>query len=123
MGNLPSTRVNASDIFSHVGIDFAGPIRVRASSGRGHKSFKGYVCVFICFVTKAIHLEVVSGLDTRSFLNAFKRFVSRRGLCTHIYSDCGTNFIGADTEIKEIFAQNSSKNQVILDNLSSQGIE
>ena len=106
MRNLPSARVNASNIFSHVGIDFAGPIRVQ--TGRGHKSFKGCVCLFICFFTKAIHLEVVSGLDTRSFLHAFKRFLARRGLCTHIYSDYGTNFIGADTEIKEIFAQNSS---------------
>ena len=123
MGNLSSARVNVSDIFSHVGIDFAGPIRVRTSPGRGHKSVKGYVCVFVCLSTKAIHLEVVLGLDTRSFLHAFKRFISRRGMCSHIYSDCGTNFIGADAEIKEIFSQHSSKNRVILDDLSSQGIE
>ena len=68
-------------------------------------------------VTKAVHLEVVSGLDTRSFLHAFKRFISRRGLCSHVYSDCGKNFVGADAEIRELFNKNSVKSRAIVNNL------
>ena len=106
-----------------VRIDFAGPFHLRASSGRGRAHFKGYISVFVCLSTKAVHLEVVSGLDTRSFLNAFKRFISRRGMCSHIYSDCGKNFIGADSEIRELFNRNSAKSRTIVDDVSSQGIE
>ena len=123
MGNLPSSRINPSDVFSNVGIDYAGPIKIRTSPGRGYKSMKGYIAVFVCLSTKAIHLEAVSSLDSRNFLQAFKRFTSRRGLCNHIYSDCGTNFVGADVEIKEIFRRHSVKNNAIINNLSSQGIQ
>ena len=78
--------------------------------------------MFVCLATKAVHLEVVSGLDT-SFLHAFKRFISKRGLYTHVYSDCGINFVVADAEIKEIFLSNFEKNRFTVDNLSSQSIE
>ncbi|XP_036345797.1 uncharacterized protein LOC118755046 [Rhagoletis pomonella] len=50
--------------------------------------------------TKAIHLEAVLDLTTSSFLAAFRRFVVRRGACTDLYSDCGTNFVGASKELK-----------------------
>ena len=123
MGNLLSARVRPSAVFDHVGIDYAGPIRLRASAGRGHTSFKGYISVFVCLVTKAVHLEVVSGLDTRSFLHAFKRFISRRGLCSHVYSDCGKNFVGADAELRELFNKNSVKSRAIVDDLSTQGVQ
>ena len=122
MGNLPLVRVQAADVFSHVGVDFADPIRLKASSGRGRTSFEGYISVFVCLSTKAVHLEVVSGLDTRNFLHAFKRFVSRRGLCSHVYSDCGKNFVGADAELRELFNRNSVKSRTIIDSLSSQGV-
>ena len=53
--------------------------------------------------TKAIHLEVVSSLTTGAFNAALKRFVSRKGLPGHIYSDHGTNFVGARNELKELY--------------------
>jgi hypothetical protein len=57
--------------------------------GRGAKNYKGYVAVFICLVTKAAHLEVVSHLTT----DAYKRFTARRGNCVQLYSDNGRNFV------------------------------
>ena len=54
-----------------------------------------------------MQLGVVSGLDTRNFL----RFISRRGLCSHGYSDFGKNFVGADAEIREVFNKNSVKSR------------
>ena len=123
MGNLPSPRINSSEVFLHVGVDYAGPIQIRSTPGRGFKSTKGYIAVFVCMCTKAVHLEVVSGLDTRSFINAFIRFTSRRGNCAHVYSDCGTNFQGADVEIRRMFQKFSSENKTIVDNLHSRGIQ
>lgn len=39
---------------------------------------------------------------------AFRRFIARRGRCTDIYSDCGTNFVGADKYLKQIFTDIAS---------------
>ena len=67
MGNLPEFRVSMSIPFTHVGIDNAGPIHMKCSNGIGQKIFKGYIAVFVCMTTKAIHLEAVSELTTEKF--------------------------------------------------------
>lgn len=103
MGQLPSSRVTPTRPFKNSGVDYAGPISIRTSKGRGHHAYKGYVCLFVCMATKAIHLEVVSDLTTQGFLAAFKRFVSRRGYCSDIWSDNGTNFLGASKELEKLF--------------------
>ena len=41
------------------------------------------------------HLELVSDLSTAAFIAALTRFISRRGLNADVYSDEGTNFVGA----------------------------
>lgn len=58
------------------------------------------MCIFVCFCTTAVHIEAVRDLNLNGFLNCLKGFVSRRGLCTRIYSDNATNFIGADSKLK-----------------------
>ena len=95
MGQLPSARVTPSRPFLNVGTDFAGPFRIKESSRRNARTYKAYFCVFICMATKATHIEAVTDLSTEAFLAAFDRFTARRGLCEHIFSDCGTNFVGA----------------------------
>jgi len=57
----------------------------------------GYVCVFVCFSTKAIHLEPISDLTTEKFLAALVRFVARRGCPQRVYSDNRKTFVGAAT--------------------------
>ncbi|XP_045458141.1 uncharacterized protein LOC123668452 [Melitaea cinxia] len=103
MGQLPSVRVTPARPFLRSGVDFAGPIQMRTARGRGHKSYKGYICLFVCMCTKAVHLEAVSDLTAQGFLQAFKRFVARRGRCEDVWSDNGTNFVGASAEIKKLF--------------------
>lgn len=75
---------------------------IKRNKGRGSKFEKGYIAVFVCFTTKALHLEVVSDLSSDSFIAPLKRFCGRRGYCTQIYSDNGTNFVGANTKLNEI---------------------
>lgn len=99
MGDLPLARVTKSHVFSHVGIDFTGPFNMKTSSLPDAPIVKTYICLFICFATKAIHLEVVEDLTTNGFLASFRRFVSRRGLCSNIYCDNGRNFVGASNEL------------------------
>ncbi|XP_031333712.1 uncharacterized protein LOC116163752 isoform X1 [Photinus pyralis] len=52
--------------------------------------------------TRAIHLEVVSDMTTEAFIAALKRFTARRGRCQHIYSDNGTNFVGASKILEQV---------------------
>ncbi|KAL0870615.1 hypothetical protein ABMA27_005575 [Loxostege sticticalis] len=103
MGQLPAVRTTPARPFLRSGVDFAGPIQIRTTRGRGHKSYKGYICLFVCMATKAVHVEAVSELTAQGFLQAFKRFVARRGHCEDIWSDNGTNFIGAAGEIQKLF--------------------
>ncbi|XP_011868252.1 PREDICTED: uncharacterized protein LOC105562212, partial [Vollenhovia emeryi] len=102
MGNLPIHRVTPSRPFSCTGVDFCGPIYVREGSRRNSKNVKAYVSVFVCLATKEVHLEVVSNMTTDAFLNAFKRFIGRRGKPSDIFSDNGTNFVGANAELEEL---------------------
>lgn len=101
MGDLPQARSNPSRPFCHTGVDFTGHIMIKSSKGRGIKCTKGYVAVFVCMATKAVHLELVSDLTTSAFLAALKRMAARRGKPDHIYSDNGTNFVGANKVIQQ----------------------
>lgn len=75
------------------------PFLVTSRRARGIKSMKMYVCLFVCFTIKAIHLEVAFSLSTDSFLTALRRFIARRGRCSLLFSDCGTNFVGAHRKL------------------------
>ncbi|XP_058789098.1 uncharacterized protein LOC131663049 [Phymastichus coffea] len=103
MGSLPAARVTPSRPFTTSGLDYAGPFQIRTSKGRGERAYKGYIALFVCFSTKAIHLKVVSDLTSATFIAAFRRFVSRRGLCKELYSDNATTFRGADAELRAMF--------------------
>lgn len=111
MGSLPAARSRFSRPFSHTGVDYCGPIDVRTSKGRGIKSYKAYIAVFVCLSVKAIHLECVDGLSTNAFLAAFQRFMSRRGACSDIYSDNGTNFLGASNELERQYKQSIKQSE------------
>ncbi|XP_008482926.1 uncharacterized protein LOC103519612 [Diaphorina citri] len=105
MADLPTYRVQqCAKPFVHTGVDYCGPFSVTMAKGRGIKSCrKAYVCLFICLTTKAVHIELASDLSTETFLNCFKRFLSRRGCCQVMYSDNGTNFIGAKNSLDELY--------------------
>ncbi|CAB0045245.1 unnamed protein product [Trichogramma brassicae] len=103
MAPLPAFRVTASRPFTATGLDYAGPFALRASKGRGQKSFKGYVAVFTCFATRAMHLEVVSDYTSKTFLMALRRFFARRGLSRRLVTDNGTTFQGAVSELQKMF--------------------
>ncbi|XP_043064800.1 uncharacterized protein LOC122320698 [Drosophila ficusphila] len=92
MAPLPASRVQPSRPFTTTGIDFCGPFFSK-SEVRNRPPAKCYVAVFICFATKASHLELEEDLSTASFLAALKRFTSIRGKPNTIWSDNATNFV------------------------------
>ncbi|XP_058444882.1 uncharacterized protein LOC131426284 [Malaya genurostris] len=126
MGDLPDYRVQPSPVFSHSGLDFAGPFKLRLSANtRNPTTTKGYVCLFVCMATRAVHLEAVSDLSTETFMAALQRFVSRRGLPQKLYSDNATNFEGANNEMSrlaELF-RNEQHLRTLIDYCASKQIE
>ena len=75
MGELPQSRVVESSAFSHVGVDYFGPIYIKEKKLRNRTRVKAYGCVFICMATKAVHIEIVSLPSFKSFKHHFKRVV------------------------------------------------
>ena len=101
MAPLPKSRLQSSlRAFEKVGVDYGGPFLTK--QGRGRTRAKRYLCLFTCLTTRAVHLEMSYSLDTDSFSNAFTRMTSRRGTTTSVISDHGTNFVGAERELREL---------------------
>jgi len=98
MADLPSDRVTAGKPpFTYVGIDYFGPFAAK----QGRSVVKRYGCLFTCLTVRAVHVEVAHSLDTDTFINALQRFICRRGRPEVIRSDNGTNFVGAERELRE----------------------
>ena len=103
MGELPEPRVNPAQPFLNTGLDYAGPIQLKRGNPRKPTCIKGYLAIFVCLATKAVHIEVVSDQTTSALLSALRRFCSLKGLPKNIYSDNGSNFIGARHELHNLY--------------------
>ena len=104
MGDLPPHRVvNTGVAFDHTGLDYAGPFTTKAGRVRNPVLGKAHICVFVCLVTKAVHLEVVSEETTAAFQATLDRFIARRGCPSHLFSDNGGNFVGARNDLKGFY--------------------
>ena len=97
MSDLPEDRLESCPPFTYCGVDYFGPFTIK----EGRKELKRYGVLFTCMSSRAIHLETAASLDTDSFINALRRFLSRRGPVRQLRSDNGTNFVGARRELKE----------------------
>ena len=69
------------------------------------KEIKVYGCLFVCMSTRAIHLELVDDFSTDHFIIALTRLISRRGRPQSIHSFNGTNFVGANKELRKCMKQ------------------
>ncbi|GFW62653.1 integrase catalytic domain-containing protein [Trichonephila clavipes] len=93
--SLPKDRVSNSKIFQVVGVDLAVPLHLKDRR-------KGWVVLFTCAVFRAVHFELITSLSTAAFLQSLRRFISRRGRPTIIYSDNGTNFVRSNSALNSI---------------------
>ncbi|KAK2919176.1 hypothetical protein Q8A73_003547 [Channa argus] len=118
MADLPLSRVLPDEPpFTRTGVDCFGPFTIK----RGRTTAKRYGVIFTCMATRAGHIEVAASLDTDSFINALRRFIARRGQVVEIHSDNGTNFVGAERELKRSLEEwNMSK---IENRLTQSGIK
>ena len=98
MAPLPAVRLTSCvRAFTFTGLDYFGPMLVTVR--RRHE--KRYGALFTCLTKRAVHLELAASLSADSAIMAIRRMISRRGQPRKIFSDNGTNFRGADAELKE----------------------
>lgn len=123
MGSLPSARVQITSPFVKTAVDYAGPFILKTHRVRKAKTYKAWISLFVCQSTKALHLELVTDMTTEGFLACFKRFTGRRGICEEVYSDNGTNFIGARRELNELhkLLLKTANNNLISESLAMDG--
>ena len=118
MGDLPKVRLTPYEPpFSYSGVDYFGPFYVKR--GRGRVMEKRWGVIFVCMNSRAVHLELAKSLETDDFMLVLMRFLNRRGHVKEIRSDNGTNFVGADKEIKD--ALKSMENSKVQRDLMKRG--
>ena len=98
MAPLPVDRVVHSEPFSVIGLDYTGAISVRDNN----TVRKAYIVLYTCAVTRALHLELVENNSENEFLNAFRRYVARRGYPKTIISDNAKTFVAANSTLRDI---------------------
>ena len=106
---LPLNRIKDAAVFEVTGIDFVGPLYLRGQQ-------KAWIYLFTCAVYRAVHLEFVMCMSTTAFLDALDNFIGRCGRPSVIYSDNGTNFVGANSAFERlnwnVISQTSSAKQI-----------
>lgn len=114
-GTLPMTRTQGSIAFQVVGVNFPGPIRFQQSP---KKEGKAYLVLYACSLTRAVHLDLLSSLQTSDFLASLRRFIAPRGRPENIYSDNKSTFelaakwlqkVHIDEKCHAFLAENSIK--------------
>ncbi|GFW59551.1 integrase catalytic domain-containing protein [Trichonephila clavipes] len=123
MGNLPYERVNMAPTFSRTGLDLGGPYFVTYKHQRKGVLNKIYVCVCICFMTRAIHLEILSDLTSDTIIATLKRLMSRRGKCSKIFTDNATKFGGVISQLKAFYKTLNFPDQNHATYFTEEGIE
>ena len=85
--------------FHNTTCDYFGPIVVKIIR---NNTAKHYGILFTCLNTRAVHLELVVDCSTMEFLQVLRRFFAIRGSPAVMISDNGTQFVGAEKELKEM---------------------
>jgi len=102
--DLLSEQVSEDPPFTHVRLDFAGPLNI--VNEHANALSKVYVCLFTCASTRAIHSELCKDLGVQDFLLAFRWFASQHGLPTTITSDNTKTFKSSSKDIRRITRSN-----------------
>lgn len=83
--DLPDFRLNLMNAFQATGLDYAGPLFVKDYNCKDGQ--KVYILLFTCATSRAVHLELCADMTNNSFIQGFKRFISRRGVPAIIVHD------------------------------------
>jgi len=102
MSDLPPERTGPAAPFEFVTVDLFGPFEVK-DEVKKRVRLKVWGIVYCCMASRAVHTDVVSDQSTESFLLSYKRFTALRGHPTKVWSDLGSNFVGAQSALKDLY--------------------
>jgi len=122
---LPTTRVQSLRPFLTTGVEYAGPISLRLSPPRSKTLTNVYIALFVFFMNKAVHIEVVTIISKEAFRAALRRFIKSPENPRTFCSDNSNNFLGAAKEYHAIYKilQSTSQNGTLEDVLATEGCE
>lgn len=103
MGDLPQERSRPAAPFQFTSVDLFGPYLVRDDVKR-RVSLKVWGVIFCCMASRALYVDLASSMSTESFLLTYQRFTAIRGHPLKVWSDPGTNFIGARSLLVDLYA-------------------
>ena len=101
MAGLPEERCTEAAPFTYCDVDMFGHLIIKEK----RSELKRYGAPFTCFSSRTVHIELTNSLDADSFILALRRFMARRGTVRSIWSDNGTNFVGAKNELQRAFKE------------------
>ena len=105
--DLPSFRVKEATPFSTVGVDFAGPLFIRKE---GKQMGKVYFVLYICSITRAVHLDLVEEMTAPVFLRSFRKFVARKGTPALVVSDNAKTFKASEKFLRKLYSDPQVRN-------------
>lgn len=115
MSDLPPERVSPANPFEYTTVDLFGPYIVK-DEVRKRVKLKVWAIVFCCMASRAIHTDLVSDQSSEGFLLAYQRFTSFRGHPKKLWSDPGSNFVGAKPALNELHRYLRKLNKSELEN-------
>ena len=121
MGMLPVERLSPGIPFAVIVLDLFGPYLIKGEVQKRTTS-KVWGVIFVDIVSRAVHIEITTGYDTQSFMIAFRRYASVRGWPSRIYSDPGTQLVGASAEVSSMW-KSFEESDTIKASLSRSGTE
>ncbi|UYV65562.1 hypothetical protein LAZ67_3004702 [Cordylochernes scorpioides] len=92
---LPKERIMTTNVFEIIGVDLTGPLYLKGQA-------KVWIVIYTCSVYRAVHLDLVNSLSTKTFIQSLERFIRIYGRPTMIFSDNGRNFVGTDNFFQQI---------------------
>ncbi|MCP4459342.1 MAG: DDE-type integrase/transposase/recombinase, partial [Cytophagales bacterium] len=119
MAPLPKERLMRTKPFQYIGLDYFGPLVVKFNK----ENTKAWICLFTCCVTRAIHLEPVHSMNTKSFIGCLRRFIARRGQPKCIISDNAPQFLLASDTLKGLFASEPALDDDVFSYFAREGIQ
>ncbi|XP_055589611.1 uncharacterized protein LOC129741843 [Uranotaenia lowii] len=115
MADLPKHRVTQCPVFQKVGVDYCGPFYITYPQRKARPT-KVFIAIYVCLVTKAVHIELAADLSTQAFLATFQRFCGRRSTPSLVMCDNAKNFVGAKRvldEVHQLFVSKTFQDSVI----------
>ena len=94
-------QLQVSPPFTHVCLDFAGPIKVKDQVSK-RKTLKVWILIYSCVATKAVMFLATPGYSTEDFLCKHDEFTSRSGIPRTVVSDKGSQLVKGSIKVEEL---------------------